>query len=61
MANPQITVVCTVTDPQERQRRLSQVYGFLLDLAREKRLAERRRSDKQTQLLINGTAATDER
>jgi hypothetical protein len=57
-ANPQITVVCTVTDPEEWQRRLSQVYGLLLDLAREKRLAERRRSDKQVQLLTDGTAVS---
>jgi hypothetical protein len=32
-----ITAVCTVTDPAERQRRLAQVYGLILDFGRRKR------------------------
>ena len=39
MAEFSITATCTVTDPAERQRRLAQVYGLLLELARRKREA----------------------
>jgi len=40
-AETKIMAVCTITDPDERQRRLNQVYGLLLDLARTKRSGRR--------------------
>jgi hypothetical protein len=39
-----ITAVCTVTDPAERQRRLAQAYGLIIEFGRQKRvLAEAER------------------
>jgi hypothetical protein len=33
-----ITTVCIVPDPAERQRRLAQVYGLIMDFGRQKML-----------------------
>ncbi len=41
----QITAVCTVTDPSERQRRLAQVYGLIMDFGRQQRAATEARSN----------------
>jgi hypothetical protein len=39
MAEFRITAVCTVADQSERQRRLAQVYGLIMDFGRQKRVA----------------------
>ena len=44
-----ITAVCTVTDPAERQRRLAQVFGLIMDFGRQKRLAVETESDTPAQ------------
>lgn len=38
---PEIQLVCTVQDPDERERRLNEVYELLLNLARKKKAAQR--------------------
>ena len=35
----QITAECIITDPAERQRRLSQVYELIMDFGRQRRAA----------------------
>lgn len=40
MAEISVTAACTVTDPAERQRRLADVYGLLLELARRRRKSD---------------------
>ena len=49
--NPEfrITAVCTVPDPVERQRRLAQVYGLIMNFGRQKRAAAEAESDGLTQ------------
>ena len=44
-----ITAVCTVTDAAERQRRLAQVYGLIMDFGRQKRIAAEAESDALAQ------------
>ena len=59
MAKPRVIFVCTITDPEERRRRLSQAYDLLFDLAREKRLAERQRSVEEARLFSDDTPGAD--
>ena len=42
-------VAANAMDPAERQRRLGQVYAFLLDLARQKRVAAQDTQNAQSQ------------
>ena len=40
-----VAAVCTVSDPAERQRRLAQVYGLIMELSRQKRVAAQAEPD----------------
>jgi hypothetical protein len=40
-----ITAACTVTDPVDRQLRLAQVYGLIMDFGRRRRVAAEAESD----------------
>jgi hypothetical protein len=44
-----ITAVCTVTDPAERQRRLTRAYGLIMDFGRQERAATQAESDDSAQ------------
>jgi hypothetical protein len=44
-----ITAVCTVTDPAERERRLAQAYGVIMDFGRQKKVVREMESDAQAQ------------
>jgi hypothetical protein len=44
-----ITVVCTITDPAERQRRLARVYGLIMALDRQKRVVAEAESEALAQ------------
>jgi hypothetical protein len=44
-----ITAGCTITDPVERQRRLAQAYGLIMDFGQQKRVVAEIESDAQAQ------------
>ena len=45
-----ITAVCTVTDPAERQRRLAQAFGLIMEFGRQKRVVAETESDARSNL-----------
>ena len=45
-----ITAVCSVTDPLERQRRLAQAYGLIMEFGRQKRVLAEAETDARSNL-----------
>ena len=45
-----ITSVCTVADPAERQRRLAQAFGLIMQYGRQKRVVAETESDARSSL-----------
>ena len=45
-----ITAVCTVPDPAERQRRLAQAFGLIMEFGRQKRVVAETESDARSNL-----------
>ena len=49
-AELRITAVCTVPDPAERQRRLAQALGVIMEFGRQKRVVAETESDARFNL-----------
>ena len=47
-----IMAVCSVTDPAERQRRLAQAYGLIMEFGRQKRVLAEAETDARSNLRI---------
>jgi transposase-like protein len=45
-----ITAVCSVIDPAERQRRLAQAYGLIMEFGRQKRILAKAETDARPNL-----------
>ena len=58
MSEGRILPVCTVTDPEERKRRLSRVYTILLDLAARQEAAERASAANELPSATEATTVT---
>ena len=55
MTERKIMPVCTITDPEERKRRLSRVYTILLDLAAQQEAVEQESADSELPPATEGT------
>ena len=45
-----ITAVCTVPDPAERQRRLAQAFGLIMEFGRQKKVLAEAETDARSNL-----------